>query len=153
MEVVKLRNLFSEFPEMPEDILVQAQGDGPLLNGIRAKDQYVVVHEVDHEYSAHPVPKGGPSLEKRILHCLDESPDAKLFYNGKPVRYKVVQTLVLKPEEEAGGTEPSTQEVEGLFKCERVQSQDKAVQILVTYKDGQEDCPDIRKALEAYFLS
>jgi hypothetical protein len=90
MTTTSLRDLFKEFPEMPEDILLAASEDSSMLNAIRQRDHFVVVFEVDHEMSAHPM-VAGVSMES-LGDYLAERDASALVFNGKTVKYQVVST-------------------------------------------------------------
>ena len=97
-----LRSLFSEFPELPEDILVGAQGDSALLNALRARDRYSVIYSVDGEYTAELMDPG-VSMVRLATYLLatdlsDESHVEALALNGKTVRYTLSISVQLEEE-------------------------------------------------------
>ena len=85
-----LRELFKEFPDMPEDILLAASDDPAMLYAIRQRDRYIVVYDVDHELSAKPMV---PGVTMENLGSFLAEGEPELLFNGRPVKYRTVTTV------------------------------------------------------------
>jgi hypothetical protein len=97
MAKATLRSLFAELPWVDEEVLLQATGESSMLNGLRQKDQYVVVHHSREDgFCVKGVPTDNLSLLKAELEDEGCWEFHALYLNGNEVKFRLKKTVEIE---------------------------------------------------------